>query len=183
MSEYSQSQSTGRVILETERLFLRKFFSEDGPFILNLLTQPSFLEFIGDRGVHDIGSAKNYILQQQSQYREPGYGSYGVVLKKTGALIGMTGIKKRETLPHPDIGYAFLPHYWHKGYAFEGAQAMLNYSKTELGMEVVVAFTSPDNVASQKLLKKLGMTLKKSMRAKETDEVSLLFEPSKTHLQ
>lgn len=89
------------------------------------------------------------------------------------------GLKKRETLPHPDIGYAFLPQYWQKGYALEGAKALLKYTETVLKIDTVIAITSLKNTASQNLLEKLGMQFAKTIRARESDAVSLLFVPTK----
>jgi RimJ/RimL family protein N-acetyltransferase len=87
---------------------------------------------------------------------ERGHSLYVVELKEGGALIGMCGLIKRDTLDEVDIGYAYLPAGRGQGYAFEAAAAVLAYAPA-LGLERVVAITSPGNVASNGLLRKLGM--------------------------
>ncbi len=175
----------GQLIFETERLVFRELVPSLAPFVLTLLTDPTFIKFIGDRGVYDLSSAERYIQDVRTQYIDPGYGSYVVLQKETEKPIGISGIIKRVSLLHPDIGFAYLPKYWGYGYAFEGAEALLKYAKGELGLETVVAITSPGNVSSQKLLKKLGMTFKRCVSAQNTGEEALLFEPVKkiTHAQ
>src|ERR1043166_3210050 len=111
-------------VLETDRLLLRWLNDDDAPFILELLNDPSFIRFIGDKGVRTLDDARNYILNGPvASYEKFGYGLYATELKDGSVPIGMCGILKRDTLPHPDIGFAFLPRYWNKGYAFESAAA------------------------------------------------------------
>ncbi len=176
--ENERPATIGRIVLETERLVFRELVLANAPFILELLTQPSFLEFIGDRGVYDTATAQNYILDVQSQYRDPGYGNYIVMLKDTQSLVGLSGLIKRDTLPHTDIGFAYLPEYWRNGYAFEGADALLNYARSNLGLGTIVAVTHPTNTASKNLLEKLGMRFRRFVRAKDTDVEVLLYVPN-----
>lgn len=159
-------------ILETERLILREIVSDDAGFILDLLNQPSFIKYIGDRGVRDLDGAREFIESRyRKSYREHGYGLYSVDLKnlpddgKTAAAnptpIGMCGFVKRDSLPGPDIGFAFLPQYEKKGFAYESAAAVMNYGRSALNFSRVLAITTTDNVASGKLLGKLGFEFDK----------------------
>jgi RimJ/RimL family protein N-acetyltransferase len=96
--------------LETERLTLRELTTDDAEFILRLLNEPSFLRFIGDKGVRNLQDARQYILNGPiASYNQNGFGLYLVVLKSTNTSIGMCGLIKRETLADVDIGFAFLP--------------------------------------------------------------------------
>ena len=108
-------------IIETDRLRLREIDSSlDAEFILELLNTPSFLKYIGDRGVRNAEDAREFIESRyRKSYRDHGYGLYAVVLKAEDAAIGMCGFVRRDTLPGPDIGFAFLPEYERKGYGFE----------------------------------------------------------------
>ena len=144
-------------VLETDRLILRQLTSDDAPFILELLNQPSFLRFIGDKNVRSREDAVRYLeTGPLASYERFGFGLYRVELKGSGTPIGMCGLLKRDTLPDADIGFAFLPDYWSAGYAFEAADAVMNYGRG-LGLKRIVAITSLDNDASIKLLGKIGM--------------------------
>ena len=144
-------------LIETERLTLRKLSVEDAPFILRLVNEPSFLQFIGDKGVRNLEDARQYILNGPvASYAQNGFGLFLVQLKANKAPLGMCGLLKRETLEDVDIGFAFLPEFWNKGYAFEAAAGVLSYAKDVLKLPRIVAITNKDNDASGKLLEKLG---------------------------
>jgi RimJ/RimL family protein N-acetyltransferase len=113
------------IILETDRLILRQFTTEDAEFILELVNEPSFIQNIGDRGVRTLEDARSYILRVAvASYEKNGFGLYLVELKESGQAIGMCGLIKRDGLEDVDIGYAFLPKFWSKGYAQEAASAV-----------------------------------------------------------
>jgi RimJ/RimL family protein N-acetyltransferase len=145
------------VVFETDRLVLRRLAVEDAPFILRLLNEPSFLEHIGDRGVRNLADAKQYILSGPvASYDRHGFGLFLVELKAGGAPIGICGLLKRDALDDVDLGFAFVPESWSKGYAFESTTATLAHAHDTLHLKRIVAITSPDNVASINLLVKLG---------------------------
>lgn len=145
-------------ILETDRLRLRELGEADAPFILELLNEPSFIENIVDKGVRNLDQACDYINKGPvKSYRQNGFGLYLTELKDLETPIGMCGLVKREGLDHPDIGYALLPAFWSKGYAYESAAAMLEYAKTILKLPLVVGITSPDNIGSARVLEKIGL--------------------------
>jgi len=165
-------------ILETDRLALRWLAIEDAEFIFDLLNQPSFLQFIGDKGVRTIDDARNYILTGPiASYERFGFGLYLTELKPTQAPIGICGLLKRETLDDVDVGFAFLPQYWRQGYAFESASAVMAYGKDVLGLDRIVAITSPDNEASIKVLNKLGLEFERMIRLAEGSPDVKLFAP------
>ena len=147
-----------RKILDTERLSLRELSTDDAAFMLGLLNQPSFLRFIGDRGVRTIDGARSYLLKGPlDSYARHGFGLYLVELKGEKTPIGLCGLVKREALPDVDIGFALLPEFWSKGYAFEAAAAVLARAREVLGLRRIVAIVSPDNERSIGLLAKLGL--------------------------
>ena len=144
-------------LIETESLTLRKLSVEDAPFILRLVNEPSFLQFIGDKGVRNLEDARQYILNGPvASYAQNGFGLFLVQLKTDQAPLGMCGLLKRETLEDVDIGFAFLPEFWNQGYASEAAAGVLSYAKDVLKLPRIVAITNKDNDASGKLLEKLG---------------------------
>jgi len=150
------------MILETERMIVRELNSaSDAEFICALLNTPKFIQYIGDRGVRSNEDAAAFIDDRYRQsYRDHGYGLYAVEVKD-GTQIGMCGFVRRETLPGPDIGFAFLPDYERQGFGYESAAAMMNFGRNELGFTTIYAITSPDNDASGLLLEKLGFTFDK----------------------
>src|SRR5205809_1555017 len=135
------------IVLETERLVLSHLSPEtDVEFILQLLNEPSFVRYIGDKNVRTREDAQAYLVEGPvKSYEQKGFGLYKVELKESGQPIGISGLIKRDTLPNPDIGFAFLPKYWNKGYAFESAAAVMSYARDVLQLDRVLAITTPDN--------------------------------------
>ena len=164
------------MVLETERLILRRLSIDDAEFVLELLNEPSFLRYIGDRGVRNLEDAAQYILNRLvTSYERNGFGLYLVELRESGIPIGISGLVKRDTLPDADIGFAFLPAYWSQGYAFESAAAVMNYAREVLGLNRILAITSPDNEASAKLLGKIGLRYERLIKLSEDAEEVKLF--------
>lgn len=162
-------------VLETERLDIRRLAPSDAEFILELLNQPSFFQYIGDKGVRTLDDARDYIATGPvASYDKFGFGMYLTTLKD-GTPIGICGLVKRETLPDVDVGFAFLPEYWSQGYAFESASAVLYHAKKDHGLNRIVAIATADNRSSIKLLQRLGLSFERVVRlTEESDEVSLL---------
>jgi len=155
-------------VIETDRLNLRWLSTSDAEFILELLNEPSFLQFIGDKGVRTLEDARNYILNGPvDMYARLGFGLYLTELKDGSVPIGICGLIKRDTLEDVDIGFAFLPRFWAKGYAYESASAVMAYGKDVLGLKRILAITSPNNHASAKLLEKLGLQFEQIIRLSE----------------
>ena len=152
-------------ILETERLVLRELCASDAEFILQLVNEPSWLRYIGDKGIKTIEAARDYIQKGPVQmYARFGFGLWMVELKNGTVPIGICGLIQRETLPDVDIGFAFLPSYWRKGYAFESASATLSHGRKVFGLKRIVAIVSPDNYTSHCLLEKLGFHFERMFR-------------------
>ena len=163
-------------ILETDRLILRQFTADDAEFILELVNEPSFIQNIGDRGVRTLEDARSYILRVAvASYEKNGFGLYLVVLKESGESIGMCGLIKRNGLEDVDIGYAFLPKFWSKGYALEAALAVRDYARDVIGLKRLVAITDPENQGSIRLLEKIGLKYEKMVRLSEDDIELKLF--------
>ena len=166
-------------VLETERLGLHHLTADDAEFILRLLNEPSFLRYIGDKKVRTLDDARAYILGGPVQsYRDNGFGLYRVERKQDGIPLGICGLIKREGLPDPDVGFAFLPEYWNRGYALEAATAVMTFARDTLGMTRILAITSPDNEASEKLLKKIGLRFERLTRLSDDAEEVKLFTTS-----
>lgn len=145
------------VVSETDRLIIRHLELSDAGFVLELLNEPSFIRNIGDRGVRSIQDAESYVQEGPLRsYASLGYGLFLATLRSTLEPIGVCGLMRRGALEHADLAYAFLPSFHRRGFAVEAATAMLRMAREGLAMEHVLAITNPDNVASMRVLEKLG---------------------------
>lgn len=143
--------------LETRRLRIRELAPADAPFILTLLNDPDFLRNIGDRNVRTLEDARRYIeAGPMASYARHGFGLCHVELRASGEAIGICGVLKRDELPGPDLGFAFLPAHRSQGYALESATAVLSHAREVLRLPRLLAIVNPDNAASIRLLEKLG---------------------------
>jgi RimJ/RimL family protein N-acetyltransferase len=163
-------------ILETKRLILRQFTAEDAEFILELVNEPAFIQNIGDRGVRSLSDAIRYIeTGPVASYARFGFGLYLVELKESGESIGMCGLIKRDSLDDVDIGYAFLPKFWSKGYAVESALAIKEYGRDIIGLKRILGITDPANASSIRVLEKIGLKFEKMVRLSADDIELKLF--------
>ncbi|MDR3386252.1 MAG: GNAT family N-acetyltransferase [Rudaea sp.] len=162
-------------VLETERLVLRHLTIDDAQFIFILVNDPSWLRFIGDRGVHSLADARDYISKGPVEsYRRHGFGLYLTALKEDATPIGICGLLKRDNLPDADIGFAFLPQFVGRGYAYEAACAVMAHAKIDFGLGRVIAVTNPDNSGSIRVLEKLGLKFERMIRmAADKDEIKV----------
>ena len=165
-------------IIQTERLQLHELSDqsqEDIVFVHRLLNEPSFIENIGDRGVHNLEDARGYIVKgPMASYRTNGFGLYRV---QTGAgqTVGMSGLVNRPTLEDMDLGYALLPEFCGQGYAVEAGAAGLADARERLGVKPIVAFVAPRNGGSIRVLEKLDFRFEKMVQLTPDDDVLKLF--------
>jgi RimJ/RimL family protein N-acetyltransferase len=153
-----------KTILDTERLTLRLAALGDAAFILRLLNEPSFLRFIGDRKVRTIEDAERYIGERLiASYERNGFGLWVVERRDSLGPIGICGLVKRDALPDADIGFAFLPEFWGHGFAFESAAGVKRYGFDVLTLPRLLAITNPDNVASIRIVEKLGLEFDRAL--------------------
>lgn len=163
-------------ILETERTILRQVTEDDAAFILDLLNQPSFIRYIGDRKVRSLEQAREYVESRFTRsYQKFGFGMWAIELKADKTPIGICGFVRRETLPDADIGFALLSQFERKGYALETAAATMRYGSEKLNLGRVLAITSQDNEASGKLLEKLGFKFEGLIKISDDSEEAKLF--------
>lgn len=163
-------------ILSTARLTLRAFGLADAPFIVELLNDPDWLRFIGDRNVHSLHDAQRWLrdgpLAMQARY---GHALWAVERRSNGAVIGMCGLIQREALDDVDIGYAFLPAHRGQAYAREAARAVLVHAFEVLELPRIVAITDPDNHASARVLSAIGMRFERLVHLPASGGNSALY--------
>ena len=170
------TEATDGTVLETDRLLLRRLVTDDAAFILELVNDPDWLRYIGDKGVRNLDDARLYIQQGPMAMSERvGFGLFRVELKADGAPIGMCGLIKRDTLPDVDIGFAFLPQFRAHGYGREAARATLDYGRDVVALKRIIAITSPDNDASGRLLEAVGLRFERSFDISPDDRSVRLY--------
>lgn len=162
--------------LTTRRLHLRWMTAADADLLLAIWTDPAFMRNVGDRGVRTIEDAVEAFRDGPGRlYRDYGYGPYRVALTATGEAIGICGLFRRDGLPDPDIGFAFLPQFVGKGYGGEAARAVIHHARDALGFRRLTAIVSPGNDPSIGLIEKLGLRFERMIRMPGTDEDSALY--------
>lgn len=138
---------------------------------------PKWIQYIGDRNVHTVAEAENYIKERMMQQLERlGYGNYTVIRKEDGALMGCCGLYNREGLEGVDIGFSFLPQYEKKGYAYEAARCLLDAAFAKFDLDRVGAITLKENASSRRLLEKLGLKFVKNIMLEGDDEELMYYE-------
>ncbi|MGA2399866.1 MAG: GNAT family N-acetyltransferase [Steroidobacteraceae bacterium] len=166
-------------VLESERLVLREFVLDDADFVLELLNEPAFVRFIGDKGVRTRADAQEYLRKGPlDSYRRFGFGLYLASLRADGSPIGMCGLVKRDGLADVDVGFALRSSYWSRGYAVEAAKAVLDYGRRTLKLGRIVAIANPDNHASIAVLEKIGLEFERMIRLSGSGPELKLFAPA-----
>ena len=152
----------------TARLTIRRLTLDDAAFIVELLNDPDWLRFIGDKAVRTEADARRYLAEGPlAMYQQHGFGLYAVERNGEQSPIGMCGLIRRAGLDDVDIGYAFLPAARGQGFALEAAQAVLEYGLNALGIPRIVAIANPDNAASTRVLERIGMRSERQLRLSE----------------
>jgi len=164
------------MIFETDRLIIRKMTLTDAPFLLKLLNDPTWIQFIGDRNVNTIKDAENYIKEKMiASYQKNGFGFYVLATKDKNTSVGTTGLIDREGMKHIEVGFALLQEFTGKGYAFEATKAMLDFAHKTLKINPIVAITDLENIRSGKLLEQLGFRFDKNIQLPSFEKPSKLF--------
>ena len=164
------------MIIETKRLRIRKLTLNDASFFYELVNDPDWIRFIGDRNVQTLQDAEDYLTNRIFKaYKDWGFGFYAVVNKKSDDLVGISGFVKRDELEHVDVGFAFLPKGRGQGFAYESTQALMNYGQETLNFTTVLAIANNDNERSHSLLKKLGFQFDKHIKLYEEEQEISLF--------
>ena len=153
------------MILETDRLILREFVEEDAAAYLLLGSDPAIIRFTHDPGggLKSIEHALEVMRTRPlTDYRIHGFGRLACVDKATDAVIGFAGLKFLDDLGEVDIGYRFLPAYWGRGLATEAGRAVLADGLGRLGLTRILGLVDPDNIASKRVLEKIGLTYRET---------------------
>lgn len=144
--------------LETLRLELREFVTGDRPDLVRLDTDPRVMKYIGDGRLAtqaQISAAIERVCRAYALY--PGLGNWRASRRDDGKYIGWFSLKYIPNTVEIEVGYRLVPEAWGQGVATEGATELVRYGFDELGLERIIGITHPDNVASQRVLRKAGL--------------------------
>lgn len=162
-------------MLETDRLSLSRLSCDDCEFIFELVNEPSFRQYIGDKGISNLHDAREYLKKSFiGHYQKHGFGLYQVSRRTDERPLGICGLVKRDEFDCPDLGFAFMKAYWSNGYAYESSVAVLDYGWRGLGLKRIIAMADGENRSSTRLLDKLGFEFERMARMPgETEDVRL----------
>jgi RimJ/RimL family protein N-acetyltransferase len=152
-----------RIILETERLYLREFAEKDLPDLSKILQNEKVM-YAWEHAFTD-DEVTEWYNRQIEKYDKCGLGYWAVIEKSSNKIIGQCGLLMVEINGENclEIGYLFDNQYWHKGFATEAAAACKNYAFEKLKVETVFSTIRPGNIASQKVAERIGMKIEKEI--------------------
>jgi ribosomal-protein-alanine N-acetyltransferase len=161
--------------METENLYLRRFTLDDAEAYWPLVSMPEIIRYTGDQAQASIDDARRILGSHPLRdYATHGFGRMACIEISSGRLVGFSGLKFVAELNEVDIGYRFLPDCWGKGYATESARVLMQQGANEHGVERIVGVVQPENVASARVLKKLGLDFERELTLHgDTDPVHL----------
>lgn len=147
------------MILETERLYLRKLNQGDFEALSRILTDEETM--YAYNGAFSPEETREWLDRQLTRYKKYGFGLWAAVLKEKDEMIGQCGItmqpwKDNEVL---EIGYLFRRDCWHKGFATEAAAACKEYAFTKLNADKIHSIIRDTNIPSQNVAKRNGMSI------------------------
>lgn len=141
--------------LQTDRLLLRAFSADDATGLARVLSDGEAAQFIG--GPKSYEEARESAIRMRDAFNQRGWGTLAVILPNAGMCIGYCGVRPLSCTPDVELAFALERSCWGRGYATEAATAVLDAAFVCLRFESVVGTVYPDNVASQRVLSKLGL--------------------------
>src|SRR5947207_11990835 len=147
-----------KVILETDRLFLREYVEDDAEAFFRLNSDPEVLRFVPDKRLLNVEQARQILVDHPiADYRKYGFGRGACILKSTGEQIGFAGLKYLEEFAEVDVAFRLMRTHWGQGLATEAALASVSLGFVELGLKGIMGLVMPENIASVRVLEKTGL--------------------------
>ena len=155
-------------IIDTPHLLLRPFTVDDAQAYWPLVHLPEVVRYTGDTPMASVDDVRAMIATRPLRdYAVHGYGRMACIEKSSGRLVGFSGLKYIDDLQETDIGYRFLPDCWGKGYATESARALMQQGRAQHGLQRIIGLVMPANVASSRVLDKLGLAYERMLGPEE----------------
>lgn len=160
--------------IKTNRLLLRPLKIEDIDSVMNFWGNEEVMKYCGGPGTkeRELKALKYYINLQNKK----GYSPFVLELKENKNIIGVCGFNPTNKEDEIELIYHLNKNYWKKGYAFEAASACINYARKNLNIKRILASVDPRNIASRKILEKLGFKFKESKFKEVTKQEEYHFE-------
>lgn len=144
-------------VAETDRLILREFSLEDAQSFYELNLDNEVMKYTADRVFKNLEESTE-LIRNYKEYEKNGYGRWTVVLKQTHEILGWCGLKYIDSVQEVDLGYRLHRKYWNKGYATEASSVAIAVGFEQYDLDLIVGRTMTDNIASRRVLEKIGMT-------------------------
>ena len=145
------------LVFQTPRLLLRRFTLEDAPLVLELNSDPEILKYLHEPKIENLQHAEDVLTGIILPQYKNNLGRWAIHIKENNEFIGWCGLKHRPEINETDLGYRFKKSCWGKGYATEAAKHSLYYGFEKLNIPVITGRAHIENVASLKVLEKIGM--------------------------
>ena len=157
----------GTVLIETERLVLRRFQQSDATAMFkNWESDPKVTEFLRWETATDVSEAEAVLVDWIKGYEKPDYYQWAIVLKEIGEPIGsISVVGKNERLDMVHIGYCIGSKWWRKGITTEAFKAIIPFFFNEVGVNRIESQHDPNNPNSGKVMQKCGMKYEGTLRA------------------
>ena len=152
-------------VIDTGRLILRRFTLDDLHAFYQLASRPEIIRYAQSTPVASLEEARELMKAAPfHDYATYGYGRFACVWKESGDVIGFSGVKFVPEISDTELGYRFFPEYWGMGLATEAGRASIEFASADLGLTRLVAMVHPENVASARVVAKLGFSVEKQLR-------------------
>ena len=149
-----------KMVLETDRLFLREYVEDDAEALFRLNSDPEVSRFTPNGRLLNVEQAREILLAHPiADYRKYGFGRWACILKSTGEQIGFAGLKYLEEFGEVEIGYRLMRAQWGFGFATEAAIAAVRFGFADLALKHIIGLVMPENIASVRVLEKTGLRL------------------------
>jgi RimJ/RimL family protein N-acetyltransferase len=160
-----KESSESKVIMpeiETSRLYLRQFSMADLNDLSVIRSDPEVMRFIGTGQPHSVDQVKESLEHIFAGWKQHGFGRWAVLHKPDKKLIGWSGLAFLDKTDEIEIGYGIAKEYWNRGFTTEAAAASIRYGFEELKLNRIVAVAMPENIASRRVMEKIGMRYEKT---------------------
>ncbi|HMO81079.1 MAG TPA: GNAT family N-acetyltransferase [Pyrinomonadaceae bacterium] len=149
-------------MIETDRLRFRPFALEDLPLLIEQRSDPDMYRYLGGTRRQNPEELAKRIQFYISCFETHGFAMCPMILKETGEIIGGAGLQPLEESGEVEVGYNLIKEYWGRGIGTEAARAWLDHGFRDLGLDRIVAVAHPDNIASRRIMEKLGLRYEKT---------------------
>lgn len=144
--------------LNTSRLCLRPWRIEDAEALLQILQEKDILQYFPPTSPATLEKMEHYIRHHLAHWEERGYGHWAVTIREEGRVIGWNGLEFLPDTQETEVAYLISQDYWGKGITTEAAQAVVDFGFQSAGLDAIIGLVHPENIASQRVLEKIGLT-------------------------